>query len=109
MLAQNKNEKTYVALSYKLLVDEMKLPRNHRRSMKCETLKVEEPELPKPIKNLMNAFSEILSNSLNTYDQMKHVINLKNKQMPKFEPIYNMSQNELATIREYLKNTQQKQ
>ena len=104
MLTQNKNEKIYVALSYELLVDEMKSPRNHRRSVKCEALKIEESELFEFIKNLIDAFSEILSDSFNTYNQMKHAINLKNEQILKFGPIYNMSQNELATIQKYLES-----
>ena len=98
MLTQNKNKKTYVALSYKLLVNEIKFSRNHRRSMKYKTLKIEKSKLFEFIKNLINAFFEILFNSFNTYDQIKHTINLKNKQMSKFESIYNMSQNELAII-----------
>ena len=104
MLAQNKNGKAYVALLYELLVGEIKLPRSHRRSVRCGALKIEEPELLESIKDLMNAFFEILSNSLNTHDQMEHAIDLKNGQMPKFESIYNMSQDELATIREYFES-----
>ena len=109
ILAQNEDEETYVALSYELLVGEIEPPRSHRRPVRCEALKVEEPELLEFIKNLMNAFFEILSDSLNTHNQVKHAINLKNEQMPKFESIYNMSQDELAIIREYLENAQQKQ
>ena len=105
MLAQNKDEKTYVALSYELFVGEMKPSRSHRRFIRYGALEIKEPELFELIKNLMNAFSEILFDSLNTYDQIEHTIDLKNEQMPKFGPIYNMSQNELATIRKYLENT----
>ena len=68
MLTQNKNKKTYVVLLYKLFVNEIKLSRNYRRFIKCETLKIKKFELFKFIKNLMNVFFEILFDSFNTYD-----------------------------------------
>ena len=77
MLAQNKNEKIYVALSYELLVDEMKLSCSYRRFVRCEVLEVEESELFEFIKDLMNAFFEILFDSFNIYDQVEHAIDLK--------------------------------
>ena len=109
MLTQNEDGEAYVALPYELLVGEMEPPRSHRRPVRCDALEVEEPELPEPIKDLMEAFSEILSDSLNTHDQVEHAIDLKEGQLPKSGPIYNMSQDELATIREYLESAQQKQ
>ena len=77
---------------------------NYRRFVRCKTLKIKEFELFKFIKNLINVFFEILFDSFNTYNQIKYIINLKNEQMFKFEFIYNMSQNEFATIREYFKS-----
>ena len=61
------------------------------------------------LKNLMKFFFEILSNSFNTHNQIKYVINLKKNQMFKFEFIYNMSQNEFAIIRKYFEIAQRKQ
>ena len=109
MLTQNKNKKIYVVLLYKLLVDEIKFSRNYRRFVKCETFEIEKFELSAFIKNLIKIFFEILSNNFNTYNQVEHIINLKKKQLLKFEFIYNMSQNEFAIIQKYFENSQQKQ
>ena len=77
MLTQNKNKKIYVVLLYKLLINEIKFSRNYRRFVKCEIFKIKKFELFKFIKNLIKVFFEIMLNSFNTYNQIKHIINLK--------------------------------
>ena len=109
MLAQKGDGEAYVALPYELLVDAVKPSRRTRQPVRCGALEVDEPKLPEPIKDLMEAFSEILSDSLNTHDQVEHPIDLVEGKLPKSGPIYNMSQDELATIREYIESAQQKQ
>ena len=47
-------------------------------------------------------FFEALSDNLNTHDQMKHLIELMKRKLSRIDSIYKMSQNELATIRDYL-------
>ncbi len=47
-------------------------------------------------------FSEIVSNSLNMHDQMKHFIDLMKSKMSYIESIYKMIQDELAVIQDYL-------
>ena len=59
VLAQNGDGEAYVALRYALLVGEMESPHSHRRPVRCGALEVEEPELPEPIEDLMEVFSEI--------------------------------------------------
>ena len=108
MTAQKKNGETYVALLYELLVDEIKFRREFRRSVRCEALEVDESELSNFINDLMKAFSKIASDSLNTHDQVEHLIDLVNDKIPKSSPIYNMSQNEFAIIRKYLESAQRK-
>ena len=108
MAAQKGDGEAYVALPYELLVGEIKPRRGFRRPVRCGALEVDEPELPDPINDLMEAFSEIASDSLNTHDQVEHPIDLVDDRIPKSGPIYNMSQDELATIREYLESAQRK-
>jgi len=47
-------------------------------------------------------FSEIVSDSLNMHDQMKHFIDLMKSKMSYIESIYKMIQDELAVIQDYL-------
>jgi len=53
-------------------------------------------------------FSEILSDSLNTHDQMKHFIDLMKSKMSCIKFIYKMTQNELAVIWDYLNSALKK-
>jgi len=53
-------------------------------------------------------FSEILSDSLNTHDQMKHLIDLMKSKMSCIEFIYKMTWDELAVIRDYLNSALEK-
>jgi len=54
------------------------------------------------IQDFKKVFSEILSDSLNTHDQMKHFIDLMKNKMSCIESIYKMTWDELAAIRDYL-------
>ena len=108
MAAQKGNGETYVALSYELLVDEIKFRREFRRLVRCEVFEVDEFELSDFINDLMKAFSKIANDSLNTHDQVEHFIDLVNDRIFKSGSIYNMSQNELATIRKYFESAQRK-
>ncbi len=53
-------------------------------------------------------FSEILSDSLNMHDQMKHFIDLMKSKMFCIKSIYKMTWNELTTIRNYLDSALEK-
>ena len=108
MTTQKKDGETYVALSYELLVDEIKSRREFRRFVRCEAFEIDEFELFDSINDLMKAFSKIASDNLNTHDQVEHSIDLVNDRILKSNSIYNMSQNELAIIRKYLESAQRK-
>ena len=56
----------------------------------------------------MKIFSKTLFDNFNTYNQIEHFIDFKKNKIFKSKSIYNMSQNEFATIREYFENTQKK-
>ena len=53
-------------------------------------------------------FSKILFDNFNTYDQMKHAIDLIDDKISRIESIYNISQNELRVIKDYLTNALKK-
>ena len=108
ILTQKNQKKIYVVLSYKLFNDEKQFSRDRRRFIKCETLEINEFELFEFIKNLIKIFSKTLFDNFNTYNQIEYFIDFKKNKIFKSKSIYNMSQNELATIREYFENTQKK-
>ena len=58
----------------------------------------------KQLKSLSKVFSEKLFNNLNTHDQIEHFINLQFNKLFKNDSIYNISHNELVTIKDYLNN-----
>ena len=68
----------------------------------------DETGLPSQVEDLADVFSEALSDSLNTHDQVEHPIDLEPGKTLKSGPIYNMSQDELAAIREYLSSALEK-
>ena len=47
-------------------------------------------------------FFETLSNNLNTHNQIKYAINFINNQILRIKSCYNMFQDKLSIIREYL-------
>ena len=53
-------------------------------------------------------FSEILSDSLNTHDQMKHLIDLRKNKMSCIEFIYKITWDELTVIQDYLDSALEK-
>lgn len=53
-------------------------------------------------------FSKELSNLLNTYNQIKHFINLMKNKMSRTKCVYNMSQDKLITIQKYIAETLKK-
>lgn len=69
---------------------------------------VDDQRIPEQVEDLQETFSEELSDSLNTHDQVEHAIDLVPGSQPKPGPIYNMSQDELATIRDYLASATEK-
>ena len=54
------------------------------------------------IQNLTKMFFETLSNNLNTHDQIEYVIDFIDNQISRIKSCYNMSQDKLSAIREYL-------
>ncbi len=102
MLAAKKREETYVALFYQLLLtDDLSQNADHQTA-KCNALQAKESEILFAIQDLKKVFSEILSDSLNMHDQMKHFIDLMKSKMSCIESIYKMTQDELAVIQDYL-------
>ena len=50
----------------------------------------------------------MLSNNLNTHDQIKHSINLVKEKTSRIDCVYNMSQDEFAAFRNYIANVLKK-
>jgi len=72
LAAKKRREETYVALFYQLLsTDDLSQNADHQTA-RCDTLQAKESEILFAIQDLKKVFSEILSNSLNMHDQMKH-------------------------------------
>ena len=71
-------------------------------------MQIDESDISAQLQSLEEAFFEVLFNNLNTHDQMKHLIDLIESKMSRVDLIYNMSQNELVAIREYLANALKK-
>jgi len=92
MLAAKKRKETYVALLYQLLST---LQNADHQTARCNALQAKESKI---LLDLKKVFSEILSDSLNMHDQMKHFIDLMKSKMSRIEFIYKMTQNEFAVI-----------
>ncbi len=102
MLAAKRRKETYVALLYQLLfTDDLSQNADHQTA-RCNALQAKESEILSAIQDFKKVFSEILSDSLNMYDQMKHFIDLMKSKMSCIEFIYKMTQDELAAIQDYL-------
>jgi len=102
MLAAKRREETYVALFYQLLLTDNLSQNADHQTAKCNALQAKESEILFAIQDLKKVFSEILSDSLNTHDQIKHFIDLMKSKMSRIESIYKMTQDELAVIQDYL-------
>ncbi len=68
------------------------------QTAKCNTLQAKESEIFFVIQDFKKVFSEILFDSLNMHDQMKHFIDLMKSKMSCIESIYKMIQDELTAI-----------
>ena len=64
--------------------------------------------MPKQFENLLKIFLKKLFNNLNTHNQIEHFINLQFNKLFKDDLIYNISHNELITIKNYLNNAFEK-
>jgi len=91
MLATKRREETYVALLYQLLsTDDLSQNADHQTA-RCNAFQVKESKIFFVIQDLKKVFSEILSDSLNMHDQMKHLIDLIKNKMSCIEFIYKMT------------------
>jgi len=91
MLAAKKRRETYVILFYQLLsTDDLSQNANHQTA-RCNAFQVKESEILFAIQDFKKVFSEILSDSLNMHDQMKHFIDLMKNKMSCIESIYKMT------------------
>ena len=108
MLAMKKNDEIYVALSYQMLFIENLKKLANREVARCETLQIEESNVSKFFKNLAQMFFEVLSNSLNTHNQVEYSINFVKEKMSRIDCVYNMSQDELVAFRNYIANVLKK-
>ncbi len=69
---------------------------------------MKESEIFFAIQDFKKVFSEILSDSLNTYDQMKHFIDLIKSKMSCIKFIYKMTQDKFTAIQNYLNSALEK-
>jgi len=91
MLAAKKRRETYVILFYQLLsTDDLSQNANHQTA-RCNAFQVKESKILFAIQDFKKVFSEILSDSLNMHDQMKHFIDLMKNKMSCIESIYKMT------------------
>jgi len=90
MLTAKKREKTYITLFYQLLfTDDLSQNADHQTA-RCNALQAKESKILFAIQDFKKVFSEILSNSLNMHDQMKHLIDLMKSKMSCIKFIYKM-------------------
>ena len=64
--------------------------------------------MSKSLKDLAQIFSEILSNNLNTFDQLEHSIDFVNEKTSRSDCVYNILQDELIALRNYIVNALKK-
>ncbi len=108
MLATKKREETYVTLLYQLLSTDDLLQNADHQTVRCNALQAKESKILFVIQDLKKVFSEILSDSLNMHDQMKHFIDLMKNKMSCIKSIYKMTWDEFAVIQNYLDSTLKK-
>ncbi len=63
---------------------------------------LEEQTIPKVYRDLANVFSPFNANSLPPHQDEDHAIELEPKKTPRFGPLYNLSEYQLKTVREYI-------
>ena len=71
---------------------------------RCDITQLNDFIVFEELKSLSKVFSKKLFDNLNTHDQIEHSIDLLSKKLSKKDLIYNMSHNELTTIKHYLNN-----
>ena len=103
-----KNDETYVALSYQMLFIENSKKLANCEAARCEIFQIEKSNVSKSFRNLAQMFFEMLSNNLNTHDQVEHSIDFVKEKTPRIDCVYNMSQNELVALRNYITNALKK-
>jgi len=91
MLTAKKREETYVALLYQLLFINNLSQNADYQTARCNALQAKESKILSAIQDLKKVFSEILSDSLNMHDQMKHLIDLIKSKMFCIKFIYKMT------------------
>jgi len=91
MLAVKKRKEIYIILFYQLLFTNDLLQNADHQTVKCNALQAKESEIFFAIQDLKKVFSEILSDSLNMHDQMKHFIDLMKSKMSCIKSIYKMT------------------
>ncbi len=102
MLAAKKRRETYVALFYQLLSTDNLSQNADYHTAKCNAFQAKESEILSVIQDFKKVFSEILFDSLNMHNQMKHFINLIKSKMSCIESIYKITQDEFTVIWNYL-------
>ena len=72
--------------------------------VQLETLdeSLEEPTVPKAYRDLANVFSPSNANSPPSHQDEDHTIELDTGKTPLFSPLYNLSEYQLKTLREYM-------
>ena len=102
MLTAKKREKTYITLFYQLLFTYDLSQNADHQTARCNALQAKESKILFAIQDFKKVFSEILSNSLNMHDQMKHLIDLMKSKMSCIKFIYKMIWDEFIAIWNYL-------
>ena len=102
LLATKKKDETYVVMFYQLLSTNSLSQYENRETTRCKAFQSKEKKISAFVKKFAKMFSKTFFDNLNTYDQMKHAIDLIDDKMSRIESIYNMSQNELRVIKNYL-------
>lgn len=90
----------YIALSYQIYSKSSKAAGGE--AVCCGATQLDDPGMPEQLEYVSEVFSEELLNSLNTFDQVEHPIDLLPGKLPKGCLIYNMSHDKLTAIRDYL-------
>ncbi len=108
MLAAKRKEETYITLFYQLLSTDNLLQNTDCQTARCNALQAKESKIFFAIQDLKKVFSEILSDSLNMHDQMKHFIDLMKNKMFCIESIYKITWDELTVIWDYLDSALEK-
>ncbi len=108
MLATKRKRKIYVALLYQLLFTNNLSQNANHQTVRCNALQAKESKIFFAIQDFKKVFSEILSDSLNMHDQMKHFINLMKSKISCIKSIYKMTQDEFTVIQNYLNSVLKK-